>query len=95
VTGAAGFVQRATVSVMATLSLSRPNAREIAVGTAIAVAVSIAASTCVLLFHLHPAWMISTMILGMGLGHLQSRRMMSDRLARVRDQKRALRMSSR
>jgi hypothetical protein len=73
---------------MATVSLPRRNAREIAIGAVIAAGVSIAASSCVLLFDLHPGLMGFGMILGMGIGQLESRRLMSERLARVRDQKR-------
>jgi hypothetical protein len=68
---------------MAADSYTRPNARELAIGAATAAAVSIAASSCVLMFGLPPAVMGFGMIMGMGIGRWQSRRMMSRRLARA------------
>lgn len=60
---------------------TRPNARELAVGVSIAVAMVLAASAAVFLFDLHPAVMAFGMFVGSSLGLVQSRRMAIKRLA--------------
>lgn len=67
----------------------RPNAREIAAGVAVSVAIVLAASAAVFLFELHPAVMIFGMILGSSLGMLQARRMTTKRITSTGDSRKA------